>query len=98
MLSGLRKVWDERLKKIYRVVGHPSTVKVAKLLKDAVVAQQFMQDRGMWKRTSLFWAQHFANAPDKKDEDFEKAFLKVIEMGVDSKKALDALRRGSLLM
>ena len=36
MLSGLRKVWDERLKKIYRVVGHPSTVKVAKLLKDAV--------------------------------------------------------------
>ena len=62
--------------------------------KDAVVAQQFMQDRGMWKRTSLFWAQHFANAPGKKDEDFEKAFLKVIEMGVDSKKALDALRHG----
>lgn len=58
---------------------------------DAVVAQQFMQDRGMWKRTSLFWAQHFANAPGKKDDDFEKAFLKVIEMGVDSKKALDAL-------
>ena len=53
-----------------------------------------MQDRGMWKRTSLFWAQHFANAPGKKDEDFEKAFLKVIEMGVDSKKALDALRHG----
>ena len=36
MLSGLRKVWDERLKKIYRVVGHPTTEKVAKLLKDAV--------------------------------------------------------------
>ena len=50
-----------------------------------MVAQQFMQDRGMWKRTSLFWAQHFANAPGKKDVDFERAFLKVIEMGVDSK-------------
>ena len=45
----------------------------------------------MWKRTSLFWAQHFANAPGKKEEDFERSFLKVIEMGVDSKKALDAL-------
>ena len=50
-----------------------------------MVAQQYMQDRGMWKRTSLFWAQHFANAPGKKDADFERAFLKVIEMGVDSK-------------
>ena len=45
----------------------------------------------MWKSTALFWAQHFAGAPGPKNHDFEAKYQKVIEMGVDRKKALDAL-------
>jgi ubiquitin-conjugating enzyme (huntingtin interacting protein 2) len=58
---------------------------------DAVVAQQYTSNRGMWQSTAVFWAQHFAGAPGAKNDQFNRNFQKVCEMGVDRKKALDAL-------
>jgi len=58
---------------------------------DAVVAQQYTSNRAMWQSTALFWAQQFAGAPGAKNDKFLSNFNKVVEMGVDRKKALDAL-------
>ena len=56
-----------------------------------MVAQQYTSNRAMWKSTALFCAQHFAGAPGTKNDKFLSNFNKVVEMGVDRKKALDAL-------
>ncbi|XP_039256819.1 ubiquitin-conjugating enzyme E2 K-like [Styela clava] len=58
---------------------------------DAVVAKQFKDNRHIFNKTALYWAQHFAKAPGKKEESFEKQIRTITEMGFFQSDALQAL-------
>lgn len=58
---------------------------------DAVVAKQYRDNRQIFNETALYWAQHYANAPGRKEQNFDKKILAVTEMGFCPREALQAL-------
>ncbi|VDM20150.1 unnamed protein product [Wuchereria bancrofti] len=58
---------------------------------DAVVARQYMDNAQLYKRTARFWAQHYAKAEGKRDDEFWNKIDKLKDMGVKQEDAISAL-------
>ncbi|OZC06071.1 ubiquitin--protein ligase [Onchocerca flexuosa] len=58
---------------------------------DAVVARQYMDNLQLYKRTARFWAQHYAKAEGKRDDEFWNKIDKLKDMGVKQEEAISAL-------
>ncbi|MCP9258289.1 Ubiquitin-conjugating enzyme E2 K [Dirofilaria immitis] len=58
---------------------------------DAVVAKQYMDNLQLYKRTARFWAQHYAKAEGKRDDEFWNKIDKLKDMGVKQEEAISAL-------